>query len=158
MNGFLSYVETGKIDEGFIHDYTYLCKKIYRRWKLPVSEEDFVGFCIEKLCNRVHFFQPEKGSISNFLFQMILNEANRIYSKNKRNVSTDLDLISSPTYVGAGDTASVDRDAKLKEDIEAFYLYALSMRVYIDKEQLKYKYQCGDLAAPVKSFMWWKLK
>lgn len=160
MNGFKDYVETGVMTEHFISDYTFLCKKIYNKWVLPVPEDEFVDACLEKLCRKIHHFSTDNGTIVNFLYNVIQWEARRIYQKYKRESPVDISEVSNPSYVGSSMSQVVDLnlDALLEVDIKDFCSIAKSLGLDVDAEQLAYKYSIGSSEPTVKVFTWWRCR
>ena len=96
--GFLDYTTTGEITNQFIEDYYRLTAKIYSYWSLTMPYEDFRDFCVEKLVNRISNFDPAKGLIGTFVYNIILNEARRIHSKEKHEATLEIEVADETEY------------------------------------------------------------
>lgn len=146
-NGLLDYVQTQQITSDFLQDFNNLCKKIYKRWCLSCSLEDFIGYCTEKLVLRISGFEPSKGNIQNYVYNLILNEARRVYSAGKHLSNTDLDVVSLYTE------SSTDTDSLLRK-LWDFAIYAYQHGIWVNQKQLLANYQCKNMTPAVKAFVW----
>lgn len=144
-NGLLDYEKTGELTKNFLEDFNFVCKKIYSRWKLNLSVDDFISYCTEKLLLRIGAFDPSRSNIGNYIFNLVLNEARRIHSLDSHLVEKEAEEFllyrASPE-----DTLSMD--------IWKFALYAYRLGVFINQEQLLADYQRGLSKPWVIVFAW----
>lgn len=143
--GLLEYEATGEITKNFLEDFNFVCKKIYSRWKLNLSVEDFISCCTEKMLLRISAFDSTRSNIGNYIFNLVLNEARRIHS-------LDLHLVDTAAEEFLLYKASPADD--LIYDIWRFALYAYSLGIYVNQEQLLADYQRGLDKPWVTVFAW----
>lgn len=143
--GLLEYEEKGEITKNFLADYEKLCLKIYSRWSLIMDFEEFYGYCVEKLVVRLASFDSTRSNIGNYVFNLILNEARRCYSREKHLSSADYDTVM--LYQACDDQSLV-------QDIWEFACFCYKKGVYVDQKKLLSDYQEGLETPAVKTFTW----
>lgn len=148
MNGFKSYLDTGEITDSFLTDFSFLVRKIYSGWSLKVGYHDFLGFCVDKITKNIIYFDPTKGKIETFVYTVIVNEARRVLSKYKREISDSDDVVRS--------VASREFDIMdLIDRVYSFAVRAYNLGIYVPQKQLIADYQQGiDSGAMCRAFSW----
>jgi hypothetical protein len=156
-SGFNSYLSTGKFTPDFIEDVNVMISKVFSRWNLYETEDEFRSFCWVKIVNSLKIYDEqggrETGPLSTYLYQVIMNEARRIYSKYRKFSSDDAsELAEQAGPVHSGDAAGEDLD--LRSRLCSFARRAFRLGVYVDQEAL-YRNYCAGLDSPgVRAFKW----
>jgi hypothetical protein len=156
-SGFNSYLKTGKFTPDFIEDVDVMISKVFSRWNLYETEDEFRSFCWAKIVNSLKIYDEqggrETGPLSTYLFQVIMNEARRIHSKFKKFSSDDAsELAEQAGPASRGDAHS--SDLELRGRICSFARRAYALGVYVAQPVL-YRNYCADLDSPgVKAFKW----
>jgi hypothetical protein len=153
--GFYEYLETGEYTSGFIEDVDVLIAKIYRRWSLYETSDEFHSFCWAKIVNSLKIYDEqggrETGPLSTYLYQVIMNEARRIWSKHRKMASEDPSNVSE-SHGGSEDQSR--SDLWLRGRLCAFARRAHSMGIYIDQGVLYRNYCSGKDSSGVRAFKW----
>jgi hypothetical protein len=151
--GFYDYLETGEYTPSFIEDVDVLIAKTYRRWSLYETADEFRSFCWTKIVNSLKIYDEqngrETGPLSTYLYQVIMNEARRIWSKHRKMVLED--------PLEAQEPSGVDEDRSdlgLRDRLCDFAKRAYSMGVYVDQDVLYRNYCSGKDSSGVKAFKW----
>jgi hypothetical protein len=156
-SGFNSYLSTGKFTSDFIEDVDTMISKVFSRWTLYETEDEFRSFCWVKIVNSLKIYDEqggrETGPLSTYLYQVIMNEARRIHSKFRKFSSDDAsELAEQVGAVSHKDAHGEDLD--LRSRICAFARRAYRLGVYVDQVVLFRNY-CSGLDSPgVKAFKW----
>jgi hypothetical protein len=158
--GFYSYLETGEFTPDFISDVDRIIKKVYRRWRLYEDYDEFHAFCWAKLVRAMRTYEEQNGReigpVSTYLYQVIMNEARRLYSKFKKITYDDVDEVleegKAPGAYKGGDGFSGDFDAR--DRLREFAARAYDMGIFVDQDLLYGNYTKGIFSAGVKAFIW----
>jgi hypothetical protein len=155
--GFLSYLETGEFTPDFISDVDRLIKKIYNRWRLYEDLSEFHAFCWAKIVRSMRIYEEqngrERGPVSTYLYQVIMNEARRLHSKFKRVTCDDAEDVLDQG-LSASDSSGFHEDFDLRDRLRSFAIRAYHLGVFVDQEFLLKNY-CGGISSPgVKAFTW----
>ena len=156
-SGFSSYLSSGEYTPEFIDDVNMIISKAYDQWKLHDDKDEFSSSCWVKVVNSLRIYEDGGalvGPLSTFLFQVIFNEARRIYSKHKKVVFESSDDFPEAAPVWASPSKSYDSDLLLRDKICTFSKMAYSMGVYVNQKFLYRNYLLGNMTPAVKSFMW----
>jgi hypothetical protein len=152
---FYVYLENGEYSTEFISDIDSMINVVYRRWSLYDTLDEFRGFCWTKIVNSLRIYDNggrETGPLSTYLYQVVMNEARRLYSKFKkfslRDATEVLDQGFSPSH------ADGNSDLDLRDNICAFARRAYSMGVFVDQIALYLNYVSGRNSPAVKAFKW----
>jgi hypothetical protein len=153
--GFYEYLETGEYTPGFIGDVDVLIAKVYRRWSLYETIDEFHSFCWAKIVNSLKIYDEqggrETGPLSTYLYQVIMNEARRIWSKHRKMVLEDPSDVSEHSVATGDRTGS---DLGLRDRLCAFARRAYSMGVHVDQGVLYRNYCSGKDSSGVRAFKW----
>lgn len=149
MAGFNDYLDFGKLTESFMVDYSRLCEKIYKQWHLQAPLEEFEGYCVEKLVVRIPMFDSTRSNIGNYVYNLILNEARRVHSRELSDNPVDLEEVS-PYLEDTSDYGS------LVDDVYDFACLAYKRGLYIDQTSLIARYQTCQMTPLVKVFTWFR--
>jgi hypothetical protein len=156
-SGFNSYLSTGEFTPDFIEDVDVMISKVFSRWKLYETEDEFRSFCWAKIVNSLKIYDEqggrEQGPLSTYLFQVIMNEARRIHSKFQKFSSDDASEVAEQAVVAShGGVHGSDLD--LRGRICGFARRAYALGVYVEQAVL-YRNYCAGLDSPgVKAFKW----
>jgi len=157
--GFASYLKAGEFTPDFISDVDGMITKVYRRWSLYEGVDEFSAFCWTKLVKSLRIYDEqggrERGPLSTYLYQVIMNEARRLYSKHRKMAVDDIDEMPNPTYWGYQPgvyNASADLD--LRDRLCDFARMAYGLGVHVDQEKVYRNYYLGCNTPAVKAFMW----
>jgi hypothetical protein len=152
---FYVYLETGEYSPEFVADVDALIAKIYRRWSLYETQDEFRSFCWAKIVNSLKIYDEqggrETGPLSTYLYQVIMNEARRIWSKHRKMV------LEEPSESAGLSGAAEDRpgaDLGLRDRLCAFARRAHSMGVHVDQDILYRNYCSGKDSPGVRAFKW----
>lgn len=148
-NGFDTYFIDYKITQEFIGELEHLCRVIYGRWSLRVTEEDFYGFCLERVVDRLPHFDGKRGTIQNYVYTIVLNEARRIWSKERRVVNVEDDVLD--VLPVQGHTSAL---ASLVYALHDFARRAWDMGVYVGQVKVLSDVQSGVLSPEARAFHW----
>jgi hypothetical protein len=155
--GFYSYLETGEFTADFMADVDRLIKKIYGRWSLYEDYSEFHAFCWAKIVRAMRTYEEqngrETGPISTYLYQVIMNEARRLYSKFKKVTYDDVDEVVEQG-MGARHSDGFHEDLDIRDRLRAFAIRAYNMHVRVDQKILYNNYYQGIETAAVKAFKW----
>lgn len=143
--GLLEYEERGELTKAFLEDYNHLCKKIYSHWILRMDFTEFYGCCVEKLVLRIKAFDPKRSTIGNYCYNVILNEARRVYSLEKHLTPSEMDDVLLYHEAPRED---------LIIDIWKFAILAYNKGIYVDQEQLLADYQRKKATPACTVFCW----
>jgi hypothetical protein len=145
-------LETGEYTSEFIKDVDMIITKIYRRWSLYETIDEFRSFCWTKIVNSLKIYDEqggrETGPLSTYLYQVVMNEARRIWSKHRKMVLEDPAELSGVAEDPSGD------DFGLRGRLCAFARRAHSMGVYVDQDILYRNYCSGKDSSGVRAFKW----
>jgi hypothetical protein len=154
--GFGEYLSTGKYTEAFISDVNMIIGKIYRHWSLYVDEEEFSDSCWAKVVRSLQIYDEQNGRsigpLSTYLFAVISNEAQRLYSKHKKMVAED--VVNFPDLVPMWGAVSNDFDFVLRDRLCSFARLSYRRGVYVNQASLYHNYLLGNNSPAVKAFMW----
>jgi len=158
-NGFNSYLESGEYTPDFISDVDDMIAKVYRRWDLYESLDEFSQFCWAKMVKSLRIYDEqggrEIGPLSTFLHQVIMNEARRIHSKHRRMSTDDIDAVTNPNYWGhSSDSYGAGLDLDLRDRLCDFARRAHGLGVHVDQDKVYRNYRLGCMSPAVKAFMW----
>ncbi|MDR2403189.1 MAG: hypothetical protein LBD78_04090 [Spirochaetaceae bacterium] len=155
--GFYSYLETGEFTKDFIADVDRLIKKIYSRWRLYEDYDEFHAFCWAKIVRAMRTYEEQNGReigpVSTYLYQVIMNEARRLYSKFKKVTYDDVDEVLEMGVISQGSVESQD-DFDVRDRLRGFAVRAYGMGVFVDQNSLYKNYCQGVSSAAVKAFTW----
>jgi hypothetical protein len=153
--GFYAYLETGEYTPEFISDVNNMISTVYRRWSLYDTLDEFSGFCWAKIVNSLRIYEDggrETGPLSTYLYQVIMNEARRLYSKFKKFSFKDAaDILESDFSRNHSDSG---HDLDLRNRICIFARKAFSLGVYVDQTVLYNNYVSGKDSPAVRAFKW----
>jgi hypothetical protein len=155
--GFNSYLSTGEFTSDFIEDVDMMISKVFSRWNLYETEDEFRSFCWAKIVNSLKIYDEqggrEEGPLSTYLFQVIMNEARRIYSKFRKFSSEDASELAEQSGVASHGDVGGD-DLELRSRLCGFARRAHLLGVYVNQSVL-YRNYCAGLDSPgVKAFKW----
>jgi hypothetical protein len=156
-SGFNSYLATGKFTPDFIEDVNLMISKVFSRWSLYETEDEFRSFCWAKIVNSLKIYDEqggrETGPLSTYLHQVIMNEARRIHSKYKKFSSEDASELPEQVQPGLSGGAHGE-DLDLRGRLCGFARKAYRLGVYVDQAAL-YRNYCAGLNSPgVRAFKW----
>jgi len=153
--GLADYFETGEYSPDFIADVSMLIYKTYNQWSLYDDEDEFFSSCWTKVVGSVKLYDEkdgrEEGPLTNYLYQVIKNEARRIYSKHKRMSYDDIDELPNCDRVWCN---SEDSDLDIRDRVCSFARRAFKKGVFVNQESLYRNYILKNLTPAVKAFMW----
>jgi hypothetical protein len=155
--GFYSYLETGEFTPDFMSDVSRLIKKIYNRWRLYEDYDEFKASCWAKIVRAMRTYEEqngrEKGPVSTYLYQVIMNEARRLYSKFKRITYDSAEEVMDQS-VEIHNVGWMREDFNIRDRILEFAIRAYSMGVFVDQGVLYRNYSQGIDSAGVRAFKW----
>jgi hypothetical protein len=156
-SGFNSYLSSGKFTPDFIDDVDTMISKVFSRWRLYETEDEFRAFCWTKIVGSLKIYDEqggrETGPLSTYLYQVIMNEARRIHSKYSKFSSDNAsELVEQVDTVSHGDVSGSDLD--LRDRLCSFARRAFGMGVYVDQYVLCRNYYAGTDSPGVKAFKW----
>jgi hypothetical protein len=157
--GFYTYFEKGYITKEFMVDFYSLTVYVYHQWRnLYESMDEFQSACESKIVTSMTYYDAKKSPIGAFIYQVIWNEAHRIYSLHKRNVGTDIDSLVEPDLLFKQTSKiSPEKDLEIREDILTFARKAYDKGVYVDQEILYKNYITERSTIVSRAFMWWRI-
>jgi len=160
--GITSFINSGEFSKDFIDDVNMMISKVYSQWSLYEDEDEFNGFCWTKIVSLLDVYDSKFGSLSNFLYSIISNEATRIHSKHKK-MSTDdalerlhLGFVQSMwgSTSGSGFDHYHGHDFLHRDRVCSFARRAFELGIYVDQQELYKNYLLGNLSPAVRAFMW----
>jgi hypothetical protein len=159
--GFSSYLTTGKITPDLIEDVDMMISKVCRRWSLYETADEFSAFCWTKIVRSLRTYDEqggrEIGPLSNYLYQVIMNEARRLYSKHKKMAMDDVEVLLDSNAYGTSFSPTNPRssqDMVLRDYIRDFATRAYRLGIFINQQKV-YRNYCMEFGTPtVKAFMW----
>jgi hypothetical protein len=159
--GFYSYLETGEFTPDFISDVDMMIQKVFRGWSLYETLDEFRASCWAKIVNSMRIYEEQDGRstgpVSTYLYQVIMNEARRIYSKHRKMVLEDAsDILERRSGSGRVSEKGFGSggDLELRDRICSFARMAFGMGVCVDQEVLYRNYCSGFESAAVRAFKW----
>jgi len=154
--GLTSFLNSGQFSEEFMDDVNMMISKVYRSWSLYEDEEEFGCFCWTKIVSLLDIYDSKWGSLSNFIYSIISNEATRIFSKHKKMSTDDItDKLRQGVVESVWSCSyAEDQDFLHRDRICSFAQRAFAMGIYVDQQELYKNYLLGNLTPTVKAFMW----
>jgi hypothetical protein len=153
--GFYEYLETGEYTPGFIGDVDVLISKVYRRWSLYETYDEFHSFCWAKIVRSIKAYDDSIGPLSTYLYQVITNEARRIWSKHRKMALEEPSEDPSEDVWFSGVVDGLHRsDFGLRARLCAFARRAHLMGVHVDQGVLYRNYCSGKNSSGVRAFKW----
>ena len=153
------YLETGEYSSGFITDVNKMITKVYKRWDLYEDADEFRGFCWTKLVRALRTYDEQDGrsfptTLSTYLYQVIMNEARRVYSKHKKMSSVDMDDLPRQDRLWSSPAGAVGDSLSVRDRLCGFARRAYLRGVAVNQGSLFHNYLIGRMSPAVKAFMW----
>jgi hypothetical protein len=156
-SGFKTYLDSGEFTAEFLSDVDAMITKVYRHWSLYEDEDEFRGFCMEKLVRAMKTYEDggrEIGPLSTYLFQVITNEARRVYSKHKKMTCYDISVAEYEPMWGVVPDDESDTDFVLRSRLCSFAQRAFVAGVFVDQGKVYKNYRYGFDTPVVRAFKW----
>jgi hypothetical protein len=161
-SGLLTYFPDHIITQAFLGDFEEIVAKVYSKWTLYDTQDEFYSACLAKLVKALGYYEGDKGAISTFIYRVVSNEAQRLYSLYRRmsqnevieNQNGDTSDDKPNAEVGAVNHKPIDFDEGLREKLYDFAMKAYHIGVYINQKVLCRDYLEGNLTPVVKAFLW----
>lgn len=150
---FDAYLNSGQISSGFMEEVNEMISRVYAGWSLFEDEEEFNSSCWTKIVVALEIYTKEESYLSTYLYQVIWNEAQRIYSKHKRMSFDDISKLTNPERTWYQTSSSTD-DLMVRDRVCTFAQKAFKMGVYVNQQGLYRNYVLAHLTPAVKAFMW----
>jgi hypothetical protein len=157
--GFYSYLDTGEFTPDFISDVDMMIEKVFSGWSLYETFDEFRSSCWAKIVNSMRIYEEQDGRstgpVSTYLYQVIMNEARRIFSKHKKMSLDDAsDVLEGRSGQVSEGSHSYGGDLELRDRLCSFARMAFNMGVCVDQEALYRNYCSGFESAAVRAFKW----
>lgn len=160
-SSFYRYLTTGVVDRDFIDQFNTLVSRVYKKYKCPISLDQYQDFCWDKLLERAKNYDPLKGNAGNFIYSLLYYESSRLVSKYSREVGTEIQdqLNPSESYVGTKDfDISTKKDREVRYSLLEFAQLAYSRGFCVDQKQLYFSYYSNNEHPLLKTFNWFRYK
>ena len=151
--GFASYFETGEFTPEFISDVDDMILRIFKRWSMYENFDEFSSFCWTKIVNSLPRYDEQKGRLSTYLYQVIMNEARRLYSKHRRMAMVDIDEMPDPNYWGIPHEEA-GSDLEIRDRLCTFARFAYRCGIFVDQVKVYKNYLFRSYTPAVKAFIW----
>ena len=152
FHGFEDFQNGLGMTPAFMEDFEMMARKFYSRWSLGnLTFEDFYGFAVEKMLNRMKNYNPAISQCSTFVFNLLLYEVRRLASKESHvNHRVDFD-----EYV-ANQEERLSVTADLVDSVKGFVRRAYRLGVYVEPRRLLADVS-SSVSTPVSdAFLWLK--
>lgn len=153
QTGFKAYLSNGKYSAEFIEDVNNMISKVYSSWSLFDDEEEFTSSCWTKIVAALEIYSSEISQLSTYLYQVIWNEAQRIFSKHKRMAFDDISELPNPIQAWSQTNDSTG-DLMVRDRVLIFARKAFKLGIHVNQKGLFRNYTLANLTPAVKAFMW----